>query len=473
LAPLTGPAWEEVLDRSLEAYGYRFEDDELRKEVLRDLRDRETAMTLVQFGLSRLWSARDAKRKMIPRVAFSAKSGMRGAPGEHADAAIADLRLPREKLRDVLLSMTTPEGTCAHVPLETIVERFGEPAKEAVLALAKARLVASEKAGFTFVHDSVLREWGLLRGWIEDARDDRLLLAHLERDAVRWSESKDTAELWRKSRLAAAIELWKRGSVSLSDTAMYFVTKSSKEEGKAKAALWGLVTTIVVLIVGGSLIYAKESRDHAERAQRDADALAAALAEVKALKRQAEENALEAAATAALIQELQKKMAEERAAYGAKVQATIKRVASATSLDGAQKATEDLQAHGGPTQSQVVPLPADLLSGSAPSTAKFDTSGPSPSGGGGAFDQGAIERVVNTRKAGVKRTCLERSSSTASSTKITATLTIGPSGAVQNVGTTGDDPVVAKCIEQQLRNWSFPAPGEVKQVQIPFVFVRQ
>jgi hypothetical protein len=120
-----------------------------------------------------------------------------------------------------------------------------------------------------------------------------------------------------------------------------------------------------------------------------------------------------------------------------------------------------------------VPLPADLLSGSAPSAAKFDTTGPSPSGGGGGFDQGAIERVVNTRKAGVKRTCLERSTSTASSTKITATLTIGPSGSVQNVATTGDDPVVAKCIEQQLKNWSFPAPGEVKQVQIPFVFVRQ
>jgi hypothetical protein len=39
--------------------------------------------------------------------------------------------------------------------------------------------------------------------------------------------------------------------------------------------------------------------------------------------------------------------------------------------------------------------------------------------------------------------------------------------------TAGNDAAVAKCIEQQLRTWSFPAPGEVKQVQIPFVFVRQ
>jgi hypothetical protein len=195
---------------------------------------------------------------------------------------------------------------------------------------------------------------------------------------------------------------------------------------------------------------------------------------VKALKRQADENAGEAAASASLLHELQKKMAEERASYGAHVKDTLKKVASATSLDGAQKATEDLQARGGPVQNQVVPLPADLSGLTGPSMPKLDTSGPSPSGGGGGgFDQGAIERVVNSRKAGVKRTCLDRSSGTSASTKVTATITIAPNGTVQNVSTAGDEPVVAKCIEQQLRSWSFPAPGEVKQVQIPFVFVRQ
>ena len=106
---------------------------------------------------------------------------------------------------------------------------------------------------------------------------------------------------------------------------------------------------------------------------------------------------------------------------------------------------DDLKAQAGPTQNQVVPLPM-----------KLDTSGPGPSTGAGTFDQGAIERVVATRKAGVKRICLDRNRSSAASTKVTATLTIAPSGTVQNVSTTGDDPVVGKCIEQQLRSWSFP-----------------
>ncbi len=468
LSPVSSAGWEEVLDRSLEAYGYRFADDDLRGDVLADLKGRESAMTLAQFGLTRLWAARDTKNKTIPRSAFSEKGGMQGALEDHANAAIAGVKLPRETLRDVLLSMTTPEGTRAHIEMDTLVERFGESAKDVIFALTKARLVVAEQDGFTFVHDSILREWGLVRGWIQDARDDRLLVAHLDRDAARWMESKDPAELWRKGRLAAAVELWKRG-VPLSDSAKHFVTASAKDEQKAQLVKWILAALIVALIVGGSLFYAKESNDRAVQARKDADALAAALAEVKTLKQQAEENAGEAAASAKLLAEMQKKAADERAAFGANVQATLKKVASATSLDGAQKASAGLDAKG-PSSNQVVALPSDLTGLSGP---KLDTSGPSPSGGGGGFDQNAIERVVNSRKAGVKRTCLDRSNSTASSTKVTATITIAPNGSVQSVSSAGDDPVVGKCIEQQLRSWSFPAPGETKQVQIPFVFVRQ
>lgn len=471
LGPLASAGWEEVLDESLGAYGYGFEDTELRGEILGELKGRESAMPLASFGLARLWAARDDDEKTIPRAAFSAKGGMKGALEQHAAETVSALKIPQDKLREVLLAMTTPEGTRAHVKRDVLIERFGEPAKQAIVALTKARLLVEEKDGVTFVHDSILREWGLARGWIEDARDDRLLVAHLERDAARWHESRDVAELWRKGRLAAAIELWKRGSVSLSDTAREFLKKSFREEQKAQYAFWGLVILVVGLIVGGSLFYANESSARAAQARRDADALAAALAEVKTLKQQAEESAGEAAETAALLAGLQKKMAAERAAYGANVEKTLEKVASATSLDTAQKATADLKATAAPAQNQLVPLPLSLTGG--PSMPKLDTSGPSPSGGGGTFDQGAIERVVNSRKTGVKRKCLERSSGGASSTKVTATLTIAPSGKVQNVSTTGNDPVVGKCIEQQLRTWAFPAPGEIRQVQIPFVFVRQ
>lgn len=456
IGPLSAAAWEEVIDRSLEAYGYRFADEELRGKVMADLKGREAAMTLVQFALMRLWESRNSEEKTL-RPTLDETRSIASTLERHAEATVAKLTAPRETLRDVLLMMTTPEGTRAHVEMDVLVERFGPTAKDIVFAMTKARLVIADTEGFTFVHDSILRDWGLLHRWIEDARGDRLLVAQVERDAKRWDEAKDSVELWRKGRLAAALELWKQG-VTFSEAGRRFLTASARAAQRAEIARWGVVLVIVALLVGGSLFYAKLKSDSAAQARKDADALAAALAEVKTLKQQAEENAGEAEASAKLLHDLQQKILAERVAYNAQVTATMKKVASATSLDSAQKATEDLKASKPATNNQVIPLPTDV-------------SGPGPSAQG-VFDQGAIERVVNTRKAGVKRTCIDRGSGS-SNTKVTATLTIAPSGAVQNVSASGNDPVVAKCIEQQLRSWSFPPPGEVKQVQIPFVFIRQ
>jgi eukaryotic-like serine/threonine-protein kinase len=471
--PLQGAGWEDVVDRSLEMYGYKFEDEDLRKDVLSDLRARESAMPLAQFGLARMWAARDKKKKIIPRAAFDAKDGMRGALEHHADATVAELKdVPKEKLREVLLALTTAEGTRAHVKESDLKERFGSEGPKVMHALEKARLVINEKDGAAFVHDSILSEWTMLRSWIADARDDRLVIAHLERDAARWLESRDPAELWRKSRLAGALELWKRGGVTLSEGAQQFLTKSFREEQKAQYMFWGLVLLVVGLVVGGSVFFAIQSRDRAAETQRQNDALNAALAEVKKLKTQAEEESAENAETARLIASLQKQLSEERAAYGKNVDATLKKVANATSLDAAQKAGAELKTQA-PAAAAAVPLPMDMTGG--PKAPSIDTSGPSPAGGGGGtFDSSAIERVVNARKAGVKRTCLERSGGGGgSSTKVTATLTIAPNGTVQNVSSSGNDPAVGKCIEQQLKTWTFPAPGETKTVQIPFVFVRQ
>jgi serine/threonine protein kinase len=468
LSPLSSSGWQEVVDQSLEAYGYEFEEAKLRKEVLSDLKNREGAMTLVQFGLTRLWAARDAKKKKIPRAALSGEGGMQKALEGHANAALEGKDIPKDTLKNVLLAMTTPEGTRTHVEMDVLKHRYGDKAKDVVFALTKARLVVAEQDGFTFVHDSVLKEWGVLRRFIEEARDDRMLVAQLERDARRWSDSKDPAELWRKGRLHAAVELWKRESSPLTAEAKQFLEAGVKEAQKAERTRFSVAVLIVVLILGGAFAYAKVSHDAAVQARSDADALQKALDQVKQLKAQADEQAGEAAATAALLADLRKKTQTDQAAYNANVADTMKKIANAKSLDVAQKATADLKAPPTAAQNQVVAL-AGLAGG--PAMPK-PTDGPGPSGGG-TFDQAAIERVVNSRKAGVKRVCLDRGNSTAASTKVTATISIAANGQVSNVSTTGDDPAVANCIQQQLKTWSFPAPGESTQVQIPFVFVRQ
>lgn len=102
--------------------------------------------------------------------------------------------------------------------------------------------------------------------------------------------------------------------------------------------------------------------------------------------------------------------------------------------------------------------------------------GPGPGGGagGGGLDQTGVERVVANHRAGVKRTCWERGGADQkSNVAVTVQATIAPNGTVQSVSSTGDDPVVGKCIENQVKTWTFPAPGSQTQISIPFKFLRQ
>ncbi|MFO0740898.1 MAG: GYF domain-containing protein [Labilithrix sp.] len=103
--------------------------------------------------------------------------------------------------------------------------------------------------------------------------------------------------------------------------------------------------------------------------------------------------------------------------------------------------------------------------------------GPGPGGGGGGgggLDQNGVERVVSAHRAGVKRTCWERGGADQkSSVNVTVKATVAPNGTVQSVSSSGDDPVVGKCIENQVKSWTFPAPGSATDINIPFKFVRQ
>jgi len=107
------------------------------------------------------------------------------------------------------------------------------------------------------------------------------------------------------------------------------------------------------------------------------------------------------------------------------------------------------------------------------------TAGPSVGGGSGggsassALSEEAIQRVVQQRSAGVKRTCWERGGGTESNVNVRVHLTIAATGNVQSASADGNDPIVSKCIENSVRNWQFPVSSGPTTVDIPFHFLRQ
>ena len=123
------------------------------------------------------------------------------------------------------------------------------------------------------------------------------------------------------------------------------------------------------------------------------------------------------------------------------------------------------------TGKAVDPSIAALLGGPGTGPSVGGSSG--GGGGGSALSQEAIERVVQQRSAGVKRTCWERGGGTESNVNVRVHLTIAASGGVQSASAEGNDPIVSRCIENSVRGWTFPPSSGPTTVDIPFHFLRQ
>lgn len=230
IEPITDQVWGDVLDQALTAYGYTFEDDALRSDLLAELEDTAGAMPLVQFALTELWRKRDPAAKKVTRAGLEAIGGIAGALQRHADATLEELAPThadaKDTARTALLALTTPQGTRSTRSLADLLRDAGPAAESVIAALERARLIVRGDRGMTLAHEALLTQWGKLRAWVAEAREDRLLAEELERDAERWRADPDAVPLWPRRRVAYGQELQKRGTPRLSASAVHFLRAS-------------------------------------------------------------------------------------------------------------------------------------------------------------------------------------------------------------------------------------------------------
>jgi hypothetical protein len=111
------------------------------------------------------------------------------------------------------------------------------------------------------------------------------------------------------------------------------------------------------------------------------------------------------------------------------------------------------------------------------------TAPPDPGGSGGTLTQltaGEINGVVAQNQPLIRRKCwqpaIDARSGGGPSARVSATIMIGPSGAVESASAGGaekDYPGLSSCIAGRLRAWKFPPSGGRTPVSIPFVFAAQ
>jgi eukaryotic-like serine/threonine-protein kinase len=262
IEPMTALAWATVVDQALAAYGYSLADEALRGELAQEIEETTSAMPLLQFALTELWDKRDQAHKKVTRDGLMAIGGLAGALERHAErtfAGLDDLRAC-EAARTVLLALTTPEGTRAARGRGELARVAGPGGEAAILALERARLILSGEEGVTLAHEALLTQWGRLRGWVAEARNDRVLAEELERDAKRWRESPELAALWQKHRLAFGEGLRGRPHVRLSESAAVFLSASRTAERRGRVVAAASVAAVLLGITAGVVSYVRAVR---------------------------------------------------------------------------------------------------------------------------------------------------------------------------------------------------------------------
>ncbi|MDC3957466.1 protein kinase [Polyangium jinanense] len=264
LEPMTESAWAAVIDQGLGAYGYALEDEALREEILADVRRMSSAMPLVQFALTELWDRRDREAMRITRVGVAAIGGIAGALERHAEATLADLgaevRGAEAGARALLLALTTPRGTRENRSRPELEQAVGPGATEVIAAFEQARLVVASAEGLTLAHEALLAQWGRLRRWVEEARDDRLLAEELEQDATRWRETPALVPLWSRHRLAFAEDVVRREAARPSADARAFLAAARRAERRARLVITGAALAALVMSAGAGAAYVRAIR---------------------------------------------------------------------------------------------------------------------------------------------------------------------------------------------------------------------
>lgn len=278
VAPLTAPAWADVVDERLGAYGFALEDDAIRAELARELASIAEAMPLVEFGLARLWEHRDLARHVISRGSLAAIGGLAGALARHAEATLETLSRTYgpgavDVARAVLLALTTPHGTRATRTRADLARDVPAPLRDEVLGtLEKARLVASDEGRFTLAHEALIARWPRLQAWVQEARRDRETARDIEEAEARWRAQPGADLLLRGRPLREARALAGARRAMLSAEAHAFVTASRRNELRSSAGVVGLVGSVFVFAVILGLFYwdsAKETRIKKLEAERE------------------------------------------------------------------------------------------------------------------------------------------------------------------------------------------------------------
>ena len=265
LTPPLGAALRRALVQPALLSGYRFEDERLVDDMLRDVAQERGTLPLLAFAMARLWEHRDREHGLFTRRGYEEIGGVAGALAQHAEATLETIGAVRVPMvREILRNLVSAAGTRAFQERDELLSAFADQrgeAEEVLDRLVEARLLTSfeapsEEGGtrhrrLEIIHESLLAAWPRLARWRDQDAEGARLRDQLRQAAQLWDERGRPIELlWRGPSFAEYL-VWKaRYTGRLSAREQSFGRAMEAQAGRRRVrALFGIGAAFAALLI--------------------------------------------------------------------------------------------------------------------------------------------------------------------------------------------------------------------------------
>jgi WD40 repeat protein/DNA-binding SARP family transcriptional activator len=260
-------------------------EDRLADALVERTADQPGGLPLLSTALLELWTRR--QDRTLRYDDYVRTGGVEGAVARMAEGVFGRLDVNEQAAakRILLRLVGTGEGSevvARAAPLSELELERDAAASSALESLTAARLITVAEGTVEVAHESLLRDWPRLRGWLEDDAEGRRLHRHVTESARAWDDGRrDDGDLYRGARLTAALD-WADAHVPDLNTAEreYLATSRTASEGETvrarranrrlRSLLAGVAVLLVLSLIVGNL--ALGQRDSARAATDVADA---------------------------------------------------------------------------------------------------------------------------------------------------------------------------------------------------------
>lgn len=267
IAPLHGTALREAITRPAADAGVYFEAV-LPERLLRDAGEEPGALSLVQETMVLLWER--MTRRLLTVSSYEAlggegRSGLATALATRADAALASLSPAQQAIaRRIFVRLVQLGEGRQDTRRPQPVSALRVPGEDSALFdatlrhLTERRLVTLSADDAEPVvdlgHEAMITHWPALGHWIEESRASELKRRQIERDSGDWVRNgRDRGDLYRRRKLADALDLARATQHELSQNAARFLISGRRRRRLALLGVW----IVAAAALGGVVWLAK------------------------------------------------------------------------------------------------------------------------------------------------------------------------------------------------------------------------